>query len=81
MGGGRKFLYPKWVWSSAGGWWNHPKNEIRNTAAYIGSVGVISYLIYQYAEAHTVNIDSFIFMINLFSVYTHKSLYVNARMS
>lgn len=25
MGGGRKFHYPKYVWSPAGGWWNQPK--------------------------------------------------------
>ena len=33
MGGDRKFYYPRYVWSPAGGWWRHsPPNWQRNTA-------------------------------------------------
>jgi hypothetical protein len=34
MGGGRQFLYPKWVWSPAGGWWANPTHWKRNTIIY-----------------------------------------------
>jgi hypothetical protein len=35
MGGGRKFAYPKWVWSPSGGWWPTPANWKRNSAIYV----------------------------------------------
>lgn len=31
MGGDRRFYYPKYVWSPAGGWWHNPPNWKRNT--------------------------------------------------
>lgn len=31
LGGDRKFNYPKYVWTPAGGWWHHPVNGPRNT--------------------------------------------------
>ncbi len=55
MGGGRKFHYPKWVWSPAGGWWPNPANAKRN--AFIWVVGVclpISYSVWQLSERKTV---------------------------
>jgi hypothetical protein len=36
MGGDRKFLVPKYVYSPAGGWWRNPKNWRRNTAFAFG---------------------------------------------
>ncbi|CAM9776298.1 unnamed protein product [Chrysoparadoxa australica] len=44
MGGGRRYHYPKYVWSPAGGWWADPKNWKRNTmfasALLVGLVAV-----------------------------------------
>lgn len=47
MGGGRKFMYPHWVWSPAGGWWPSPAAWKRNTAMYavfmvcaLGAIGI-----------------------------------------
>lgn len=31
LGGDRKFHYPKYVWSPAGGWWHRPANWKANT--------------------------------------------------
>ena len=54
MGGGRQFLYPKWVWSPAGGWWPNPVNKNRNTALFLGAVGVAAYFLKSYADKNTV---------------------------
>ena len=31
QGGDKRFPYPKWVWSPAGGWWPDPVHWKRNT--------------------------------------------------
>jgi hypothetical protein len=31
MGGHRRFLYPKYVWSPAGGWWTNPADWKKHT--------------------------------------------------
>ena len=42
MGGDRRFYYPKYVWSPAGGWWGHyPKNWQRNRALAFATLGFI----------------------------------------
>ncbi|KAK2570001.1 hypothetical protein P5673_005869 [Acropora cervicornis] len=38
MGGVKKFDYPKYVWSPAGGWWCNPRNWKRNTAIAFGVI-------------------------------------------
>lgn len=54
MGGGRQFSYPKWVWSSAGGWWPNPTHWKRNSIVYgVAVVGIAMYA-YQISEANTV---------------------------
>ncbi len=35
-GGGKRFDYPKYVWSPSGGWWCEPRNWRRNTAIGFG---------------------------------------------
>jgi hypothetical protein len=61
MGGGRRFEYPKWVWSPAGGWWANPTHWKRNTMIY----GVVSLAIvavtYNYSEKNTVSIEGLCF--------------------
>ena len=37
MGGGRRYLYPKYVFSTAGGWGANPNNWKRNTAIYFAA--------------------------------------------
>lgn len=55
MGEGRQFHYPKWVWSSSGGWWVQAANWKRNTVIYfVVSAGLMA-LIANYAEKKTVN--------------------------
>lgn len=34
----KKFDYPKYVWSPAGGWWCNPRNWKRNTAIAFGVI-------------------------------------------
>ncbi|XP_032230070.1 uncharacterized protein LOC116613693 [Nematostella vectensis] len=41
MGGGKKFAYPKFVWSPSGGWWCNPKNWRRNTLIAFGVYAAI----------------------------------------
>jgi hypothetical protein len=48
MGGGRRFEYPKWVWSPAGGWWANPKNWKANSAAYLVFCGVVAFTVYKF---------------------------------
>lgn len=54
MGGGRKFPYPKYVWSPYGGWWPTPKNWQRNTAMLFTVTSCLSYMVYQFGEKNTV---------------------------
>jgi hypothetical protein len=57
MGGGRRYHYPKWVWSPAGGWWASPANWKRNTAIYFGVSAVIISAGWLYSEQNTVSVD------------------------
>ena len=54
MGGGRKFPYPKYVWSSTGGWWANPKNWKRNTIALFVVGWGMTAVVYNWAENKTV---------------------------
>jgi hypothetical protein len=54
MGGGRKFPYPKYVWTPYGGWWPTPKHWQRNTAIVFTITSAMSYLVYQFGEKNTV---------------------------
>ena len=54
MGGGRRFPFPKSVWSPAGGWWAEPKNWKRNTAIAFVVQAFILYHAYNWAEGKTV---------------------------
>ena len=58
MGGGRRYPYPKWVWSPAGGWWPSPTKWKRDSAIFLGVSAVACYLLYNYAEANTVSFVS-----------------------
>ncbi|CAM9868066.1 unnamed protein product [Discosporangium mesarthrocarpum] len=40
MGGGRRFHYPKYVWSPSGGWWGNPANWKQNTAVALVCIGI-----------------------------------------
>jgi hypothetical protein len=53
--GGRRYNYPKWVWTPAGGWWGHErvKNGPRNTIIYMGFVAGFCYWLANYADAHS----------------------------
>lgn len=52
LGGGRRYLYPKDVWSPAGGWWNNePLNWQRNTGFAFLAAGVAAYTIFQFSAA------------------------------
>ena len=55
MGGGRRFLYPKWVWSPTGGWWSNNPHWKRNTAITLVCIAGISVPIYQISEQNTVS--------------------------
>lgn len=57
MGGGRRFHYPKWVWSPAGGWWANPENWKRNTALYGVFVGAFCLWGYSYATPMTTRYE------------------------
>ncbi|KAJ1414993.1 hypothetical protein B484DRAFT_454675 [Ochromonadaceae sp. CCMP2298] len=58
MGGGRKYPYPKWVWSPSGGWWPSNANWKRNTAIYMGVVAIISVNAYMFSSKHMVSEES-----------------------
>ena len=65
MGGGRRYPYPKWVWSPAGGWWPSPTKWKRDSAIFLGVTAVACYLLYNYAEANTVSVDFAFLKINM----------------
>lgn len=50
MGGGRRFPYPKYVWSPAGGWWANPAHWKRNTAIFAVLSYSFVYCVYLYVE-------------------------------
>ncbi|KAK0213952.1 hypothetical protein IW262DRAFT_1407650 [Armillaria fumosa] len=45
MGGGGRYLYPKYVSSPAGGWWVQPSNWKANTAVVTTGISAIAYLL------------------------------------
>jgi hypothetical protein len=56
--GGRRYLYPKDVWSPAGGWWNNePLNWQRNTGFAFLAAGVAAYTIFQFSAAREVRVS------------------------
>ena len=55
MGGGHRFLYPKWVWSPSGGWWVNNPAWKRNTALYAVFVLLTSTYIYKVTTPMTVS--------------------------
>jgi hypothetical protein len=61
MGGARRFLYPKSVWSPTGGWWPNPVSWKRNTAIAGAAIALIAFAAYGYSEKHTVK-DSIVFI-------------------
>lgn len=56
--GGRRYLFPKDVWSPAGGWWNNePPNWERNTGfAFIG-VAVLAGLVFRLSADREVSFE------------------------
>ena len=65
MGGGRRFPFPKSVWSPAGGWWAEPKNWKRNTAIAFVVQAIILYHAYNWAESKTVDYKIFLLSSNI----------------
>ena len=55
MGGGRRYPYPKWVWSPAGGWWPNPVHWKRNSLIYVGVSLFLAKVVYDYSEKNTVS--------------------------
>lgn len=64
MGGGRRFEYPKWVWSPAGGWWPNPVNWKRNAAIYVGFSMCVALITYKFSERNTVRKHMFYSFVN-----------------
>lgn len=54
MGGGRRYPYPKWVWSPAGGWWPNPVHWKRNSLIYVGVSLFLAKVVYDYSEKNTI---------------------------
>jgi hypothetical protein len=54
MGGGRRFEYPKWVWSPSGGWWAEPVHWKRNSIVFMGFAALTTYWAYLALEPKTV---------------------------
>eukprot|EP00981_Chlorochromonas_danica_P005663 scaffold1170_cov158-Ochromonas_danica.AAC.16 len=56
MGGGRRYEYPKWVWSPSGGWWADPVHWKRNTIFCGVVIAATAFAVYQYSESKTVSV-------------------------
>jgi hypothetical protein len=54
MGGGRRYEYPKWVWSPSGGWWAEPVHWKRNSIVFMGFAALTTYWAYLALEPKTV---------------------------
>jgi hypothetical protein len=55
-GGGRRFFYPKTVWSPAGGWWNSaPPNAGRAGAIAVASIATGVALVFNVSRKHEVS--------------------------
>lgn len=46
QGAGKKFPYPKYVWSPAGGWWCNPRHWKRNTVYAFVWLGGLSAVVW-----------------------------------
>lgn len=69
MGGGRRFEYPKWVWTPAGGWWANPKNWKANTAAYLLFSAGVGFVVYKFTQPKIVSRNNFIVNRMEFNLY------------
>ncbi len=56
MGGGKRFLFPQWVWTPYGGWWADPPQWKRNTALAFLAINTAIFFVFRYSEAKMVNI-------------------------
>ena len=56
MGGARRYPFPRWVWSPAGGWWGVNPNANRNFTILLLTYGVVIYGAYRYGELKTVRL-------------------------
>jgi hypothetical protein len=61
MGGARRYPYPKWVWSPAGGWWPTSPNYKRNAVIYVTCSFIIMYALGSIGESKMVSIIVYIF--------------------
>eukprot|EP00163_Fabomonas_tropica_P024038 TRINITY_DN4159_c0_g1_i2.p2 TRINITY_DN4159_c0_g1~~TRINITY_DN4159_c0_g1_i2.p2 ORF type:complete len:123 (-),score=35.66 TRINITY_DN4159_c0_g1_i2:473-841(-) len=52
MGGGPRFKYPKYFWSTYGGWWVEPKNQLRNTVIACTGLGFVWWQLFQFSAAN-----------------------------
>jgi len=57
MTGERRYPYPRWVWSPAGGWWNDPPHWRRNTAIVYVGVGLVCWGLYNYSTPREYRIN------------------------
>eukprot|EP01031_Cornospumella_fuschlensis_P026574 gene26574-32116_t len=53
MGGGKRFVYPQWVWSPSGGWWPNPHHWKRNTAIYLVFVAATLSIVWKKSDKLT----------------------------
>jgi hypothetical protein len=60
MGGARRYPYPKWVWSPAGGWWPTSPNYKRNAVIYVTCSFIIMYALGSIGESKMVSIIVYI---------------------
>eukprot|EP01031_Cornospumella_fuschlensis_P037325 gene37325-45314_t len=54
MGGGKRFVYPQWVWSPSGGWWPNPHHWKRNTAIYLVFAAATLSIVWKKSDKLTV---------------------------
>lgn len=78
MGGGRQFLYPKWVWSPAGGWWANPTHWKRNTIIYGAFVAGAACWTWRISNEGTVSFSIekfFLLYLKLWFLFIYLSLF------
>jgi hypothetical protein len=59
MGGGRRFHFPKWVWTPYGGWWADPPKWKRDTAIALVAINTTMYFVFQWSEKNMVSFMSY----------------------
>lgn len=71
MGGGRRFHYPKYVWSPSGGWWNNPANWKKNTAIAFLIMGISGAAVFKFSADNEVRyvMYSYCFPIHFVDVF------------